>query len=485
MQSFRDALDFCGLKDLGFTGFPFTWCNRRPGAHNVWIRLDRGVATVNWMLRFSSTRVHHLDAFHSDHKPLLLCTDSEFKRFYRKGRPFRFEAMWIKEESCERVVRESWDASNEVTRVAGFNRKIIMCQEKLKEWNRSTFGHVRNTLSKKLKELQYVEESGGYTKNRNHVYQLRNDIEKLKRKEECMWKQWARTAWLKEGDQNTRFFHYRASQRNKRNYITGLENEAGLWMEDETEMGKIVERYFQDMFTTSQPDGFDSILDGIEPAVTAEMCVALDRNFQAEEVNQALKQMAPLTAPGPDGMSPIFYKTYWHIVGKDVTTMVLNALNSGVVHESLNPTFISLIPKIKNPKRVSNFRLISLCNVVYKLISKVMVNRLKKILSHLVFESQSAFLSGRLISDNVLVAFETLHYLKRKTQGKLGFMALKLDMSKAYDRVEWVFLEKIMKKLGFSDKLVTLIMSCLSSVSYAVLLNGQPVGNIKPTRGLR
>ena len=78
----------------------------------------------------------------------------------------------------------------------------------------------------------------------------------------------------------------------------------------------------------------------------------------------------------------------------------------------------------------------------------------------------------RLIFDNVLVAFETLHYLKRKTQGKLGFMALKFDMSKAYDRVEWVFLEKIMKHLGFADVFVNLIMSCLSSVSYSVLLNG-------------
>ena len=333
------------------------------------------------------------------------------------------------------VVRDSWVVSNEVALVMGFNQKILMCQEKL-EWNRSTFGHVRNTLTKKLKELQSVEELGGYTTNPNHVYQLRSDIDKLKRKEECMWKQWARTAWLKEGDLNTQYFHCRASQRNKRNYITGLENEAGLWMEDEAEMGKIVERYFQDMFTTSQLDGFDTILDGIKPVVTTEICAALDCDFQAEEVDQALKQMAPLIAPRPNGMSLIFYKTYWHIVGKDVTTMVLNALNSSVVHESLNPTFISLIPKINNPKRVFDFRPISLCNVVYKLISKVLVNRLKKILSNLVFESQSAFLFGRLISNNVLVAFETLHYLKRKTQGKLGFMALKLDMSEAYDRVE-------------------------------------------------
>ena len=114
-----------------------------------------------------------------------------------------------------------------------------------------------------------------------------------------------------------------------------------------------------------------------------------------------------------------------------------------------------------------------------------MVNRLKKFLAKAIPESQSAFLSGRLITDNVLVAFETLHYLKRKTQGKVGQMALKLDMSKAYDRVEWEFLERIMRHLGLGDRLVKLIMSCISSVSYSMLLNGQPVGFIKPERGLR
>ena len=123
-------------------------------------------------------------------------------------------------------------------------------------------------------------------------------------------------------------------------------------------------------------------------------------------------------------------------MGGDITNAVLVALNLGIILESINTTFISLIPKIQNPKKVSDFRPISFCNVFYKLISKVLVNRLKLVLPYVVSDSQSAFLSGRLIIDNVLVAFETLHYLKGKTQGKLGFMALKLDMSKAYDRVE-------------------------------------------------
>ena len=109
---------------------------------------------------------------------------------------------------------------------------------------------------------------------------------------------------------------------------------------------------------------------------------------------------------------------------------------------------------------------------------------MKKLLAKMIPDSQSAFLSGWLITDNILVAFETLHFLKRKTQGNLGYMALKLDMSKAYDRMEWVFLERIMCHLAIEDRLIKIIMACVQSVSYAVLLNGQPVGNIKPTRGL-
>ena len=123
-------------------------------------------------------------------------------------------------------------------------------------------------------------------------------------------------------------------------------------------------------------------------------------------------------------------------MGGDITNAVLVALNLGIILESINTTFISLIPKIQNPRKVLDFRPISLCNVFYKLISKVLVNRLKLVFPYVVSDSQSAFLSGRLIIDNVLVAFETFHYLKGKTQGKLAFMALKLDMSKVYDRVE-------------------------------------------------
>ena len=133
----------------------------------------------------------------------------------------------------------------------------------------------------------------------------------------------------------------------------------------------------------------------------------------------------------------------------DVTRAVLSCLNSGSILKSINHTFIALIPKVNNPERVYDFRTISLCNVIYKIITKVVANRLKPMLNSIISETKSAFIADRLIFDNILIAFESLHYMKTNCIGKKGFMAMKLDMSKAYDRVEWCFLEQILLKLGF------------------------------------
>ena len=157
----------------------------------------------------------------------------------------------------------------------------------------------------------------------------------------------------------------------------------------------------------------------------------------------AIKEMALLKAPDPDGMPPLFFQTYWLDIGMDIIELVLSSLNSGSLLKSINHTFITLISKVKNPERVTEFRPISLCNVIYKITSKVIANKLKPLLNSIISKTQSAFIAGRLITDNVLIAFELLHHMKTNCLGKRGFMALKLDMSKVYDRVEWVYTTEI------------------------------------------
>ena len=136
---------------------------------------------------------------------------------------------------------------------------------------------------------------------------------------------------------------------------------------------------------------------------------------------------------------------------------------------------------MKNPKKISEFRPISLCNVIYKLISKVLANCLKPLLPSIVSENQSAFQAGRVITDNLLMAFETLHYMKNHQTGNTSFMALKLDMSKAYNRVEWSFVECLLKKMGFHSKWVDLMMECITTVFYSFLINGEPSNTIHPS----
>ena len=137
--------------------------------------------------------------------------------------------------------------------------------------------------------------------------------------------------------------------------------------------------------------------NGVQEVVTGEMIANLVMEYKPEEVASAIKEMAPLKAPGPNGMPPLFYQSYWPDVGMEVTQVVLSYLNSGSILRSINHTFISLILKVKNPEKVTDFRPISLCNVIYKIVSKVITNRLKHWLNSLISKTQSAFTVGRLI----------------------------------------------------------------------------------------
>ena len=159
--------------------------------------------------------------------------------------------------------------------------------------------------------------------------------------------------------------------------------------------------------------------------------------------------MHSMKALGPDGMPLLFYQHFWPIVNPIVIKTVLDFLNHDITPLKFHETHIVLIPKIKNPERVTDYRPISLRNVVYKLASKTVANKLKLIMQEIICENQSAFVSERLITDNVLVAHELMTHINRKKKGKSGEMALKLDMSNAYDRVEWECLMLIMAKLGF------------------------------------
>jgi hypothetical protein len=172
--------------------------------------------------------------------------------------------------------------------------------------------------------------------------------------------------------------------------------------------------------------------------------------------------MKPYKAPDPDGFHCIFFKQYWHIVGDDIFKMVQSAFQTCYFDPEISNTLIALIPKIDPPTTYKDFRPISLCNIVYKIITKVLVHRLRLILTNIIGPYQSSFLPGRGTSDNSIVLQEIIHYMKRSKRKK-GFVAFKLDLEKAFDNVNWDFLSIFLHDFGFPDITIKLIMHCVSS----------------------
>jgi ribonuclease HI len=192
----------------------------------------------------------------------------------------------------------------------------------------------------------------------------------------------------------------------------------------------------------------------------------------------------PFKAPGPDGLHPGFFQKCWPQVGDSIYQEVSQIFQSGKMPEYLNSTLIALIPKCRGPETIGQYRPISLCNTIYKVVTKIIVNRVRPLLDKLVSPYQTAFVPGRRGVDNVVIAQELIHSLQKK-RGRKGQFILKLDLEKAYDRLEWSFIREVLLFFNFPIALVNLILDCVSSSSISILFNGGQMEVFKPSRGIR
>ncbi|XP_031131672.1 uncharacterized protein LOC116033057 [Ipomoea triloba] len=475
IRGFNDMLSDCELSDLGMVGYQFTWERGRGTDRWVEERLDRAVGTLDWCVAFNEATVHNIHTLSSDHSAI--CLDPEARLVNRVRRHFKFEAAWLLDEDCRKVVEQSWGFSSGLA----FERKISNCGKDLWRWG----GDYFSKFGRKIQKLRGILEQLRGSRRDEDVFryhQVEGELRRLLAQEEIFWRQRSKQLWLKEGDLNTKYFHRFASTRRKFNQLLRIQDHAGTWV-DGAEMNEEVLRYYTDIFKAGMCDA--NLFNTVQSRVTTECNVRLLRPIEHDEVKAALFSMAPDKAPGPDGMTPSFYQNFWSTVGRDLIDFVKSCFENCSLPPGLNDTNVVLTPKKKVPEKVSNLRLIALCNVSYKVLAKVVANRMKVVLDSIISPSQSAFVPDRLISDNIIVAGEIGHYLRRKREGSVGWAALKLDMTKAYDRMEWSFLEGMLLALGFARGWVDLVLLCVTSVRYNIMVNGGEVGTVIPSRGIQ
>ncbi|KAF7129689.1 hypothetical protein RHSIM_Rhsim10G0093500 [Rhododendron simsii] len=478
---FQTLLNDCGLLDLGFRGYPFTWRNNRSGTDFIESRLDRVLVSSSWSTQHHQAVVEHLECVGSDHKALLLCTKPNTRRYVT---PFRFDARWFEYDDVKQIVQTQWEDDIVGSRLFCISQKIKKCRLALKSWRSSKNLNSRKEIDGIKEDIDRLEAHGrGF--HLKEIAGLEDNLAKAWEKEELYWKQKSHQKWLQFGDRNTSFFHASTVARRRRNHISGIENSAGVWISEQKIVLAEFQSFFAGLFTREDNQQDNGVVHLIPRRVTTSMNSSLIRAFSTGEIKAALFDMQPNKAPGYDGMTPGFFQKYWDIVGLDVCRAVRSFFHGGKMLGSLNRTNIVLIPKIPTSTKVSQFRPISLCTAIYKVIAKVLANRLRQFLPSIISENQSAFVGGRQITDNVLIAHELTHYIRHKRSGTKGVAAFKLDMAKAYDRVDWRYLEQVMRQLGFHELWIGWVMECVKTVSFSITVNGEAGESFHPSRGIR
>jgi hypothetical protein len=270
-----------------------------------------------------------------------------------------------------------------------------------------------------------------------------------------------------------KFFHACASQRCGASFLHCITDERGVLHSTHESVMEAFVNYFKRVLTTTSPSGLKICAEVLSKKVMDNMNQRLLYGVMEDEVNQAINQMGPLQSPGPDSFPAAFYQEQWPEVGLEVFSAIKQFFLDDSFDKDANYTYIALIPKKPNANKVLEFRPIRMCNVVYKILFKVLANRLKYILPN-----------AKCVERLILAAYETLHTMQARMYGRVGYMAVKLDMSKAYDRVGWGFLEEVMRRMGFDNKWIYLVIQCVTIVSYSIIVNGSPSEIFYPSRGL-
>jgi hypothetical protein len=442
------------LVDLPTLGRRFTWFHSNGISMS---RIDRVLVSEDWLGLWEIPSLWVLPRTVSDHCPLVVrynCVDWG-------PRPFRFNNHWLIHKEFRQLVEVYWMRCDTTGWMAYIlKEKLRGLKEHIKVWNKATYGQVDSKIAKligDINELDVRSEGAGL---------IASDVELRKTLFAQMWHlkiskasvlaQRSRSRWLKEGDENSCFFYVCINSRGKKNFIRAL-RVGNDWLETPSLIRRATVDYFANHFSAeswNRPK-----LDGIVfPILSDDENMRLVSPFSLEEIEKVVMECDGNKSPGPYRFNFAFVKAMWSLIKGEIRIMFDQFHGIGTLPKSFTSYFVALIPKVNSSFELGDFRPISLLGCLYKIIAKVLTARLARVMDRLVASTQLAFLKGRQLVDGVVVVNEVVDLVKRTSRSCIIF---KVDFEKAYDSVDWSFLDYMLVRFGFCSKWRDWIRACV------------------------
>ncbi|KAJ0533359.1 putative RNA-directed DNA polymerase [Helianthus annuus] len=444
-------------------------------------KLDRFLVSRDFMGKWPAASCMALSNMASDHCPILLSTvQADYGKI-----PSRMFNSWFEiPGAVDHVLQLLGSFHFEGLPDLALDVKMKWVKRRLKEWIGARKAEMDNAYTSKLKRLESLEIAAEQRSLKQNEIEERvsckSYIQEADRLKTMDLKQKARVKWAKEGDENTKYFHGVINANTSSNRIHGLHID-GVWVADPPLVKDHIFSYFADKFAepvNTRPELTCPFLS----QVTIEEAELLVCPFTLSEVKNAVWECEGDRAPGPDGINFKFIKKFWNALEGDFVRLFQHFFSAEQLNNGCMSSFLALIPKRTDPGGLHEYRPISLIGCINKVVSKVLVNRLKAVIHRLISEEQTGFLAGRSILDGVVILNEIIPWLKRK---KKEGMIFKVDIEKAYDSLSWDFLNSILCQMNFPAKWRNWVMSIVTSVRASVLVNGSPTQEFNCSRGLR
>lgn len=398
------------LVEVQSTGPKFTWTNYQEGDKRIYRKLDWCFANQSFYSRGKDPSCTVISCSLSDHCGLLVDIQSSKEELKT---PFRFFNMWCEHPNFFNIVEKIWQLPVRGCNMYKVYHRLKLVRVESRSLNKREFGHISGQIAQCRQSLEGIRNkllddpfNVGMQKEEN---KLVIQLQQMLNWEECLLKQKSRCQWIQEGDQNSKFFFRMLQQRKARNKIEQLLLANGEISADKDVIkNAILEHYQNFLGTTRARTGIFDCSEFQGMVVPAETYEELCKMATEKEIKEALWSIKDDKCPGPDGYNSYFFKKTWSIIGNEICYAIQDFFLNGAMLRQTNSTAITLIPKIMKPQRITDFRPISCCNVVYKMISKILTGRLRGVLDGIIHMNQSAFIPGRVISENIMVAHELL-----------------------------------------------------------------------------